>query len=231
MLEPELDVSGGKAERPILDQASPASPTAATPGSSSPTRPAQPHVDARRAADDPPHRRRRRPGHRRRENFDDSAPRGRMGRNVHLSIGHMQLERYGASFARAKASAVERGIWPLPKAPLGYSVTPRKHGGDGKLRPDPDAATVVAAPSSCAPPGSRGRDRRPARRLPQAGEDRRNRVYLGEINYGERATRRARAARRPRALRGRTARPPAPRAGPPGALLAGSCAAPAASGA
>jgi DNA invertase Pin-like site-specific DNA recombinase len=66
------------------------------------------------------------------QNFDPGTPEGRWGRNIWLSTTHMQLERYGANFRRAKASAVERGVWPLPKAPIGYTVHHRKHGGDGR---------------------------------------------------------------------------------------------------
>jgi DNA invertase Pin-like site-specific DNA recombinase len=72
------------------------------------------------------------------ENFDAETPEGEMARNVLLSLGNMQLKRYRAQFNAAKRSAVERGIWPFPKAPVGYLVHHRKDRGDGHLRPDPD---------------------------------------------------------------------------------------------
>jgi site-specific DNA recombinase len=46
------------------------------------------------------------------ENFDAGTPEGRLVRNMFLSIGEMQRERYGGKIAASKRSAVERGIWP-----------------------------------------------------------------------------------------------------------------------
>ena len=70
------------------------------------------------------------------ENFDHATPEGRMARNVLLSLGEMQLDRYRNQFEDAKASAVERGIWPAPIAPVGYTVKRRRDGGAGKLTVD-----------------------------------------------------------------------------------------------
>jgi DNA invertase Pin-like site-specific DNA recombinase len=77
------------------------------------------------------------------ENFDVSTPEGAMSREVMLSLANMQLKRYSLAFAAAKARAVAAGIWPAPKAPIGYKVTPRKQDGDGRLQRDPRAAPRV----------------------------------------------------------------------------------------
>jgi DNA invertase Pin-like site-specific DNA recombinase len=118
------------------------------------------------------------------QNFDVSTPEGRWARNLWLSTTRMQWERHQMQFRAAKRSAVERGIWPLPAPPTGYEVQARRHGGDGKLRP-----------------GKRAKDVRRIFELRAAGRSnshiaRRfdispstvhkivtNRVYLGEINY------------------------------------------------
>jgi DNA invertase Pin-like site-specific DNA recombinase len=101
------------------------------------------------------------------QNFDPGTPEGRWGRNIWLSTTHMQLERYGANFRRAKASSVERGVWPLPIAPLGYSVTRRRDGGDGILRPTRRAAGRRGVPDARRREAA-VRDRRPPRRRPVA---------------------------------------------------------------
>lgn len=116
------------------------------------------------------------------ENFDDSTPEGRMGRNVFLSMAEMQLDRYKAQFARAKQQAVERGIWPVPTVPLGY-----RRRDDRRLEPDPrNAKRVVAAFEARA-------DGKPWSEvakvlgvgLSTAGKIIRNRAYVGEIRIGE----------------------------------------------
>lgn len=115
------------------------------------------------------------------ENFDADTPEGRMGRNVFLAMGDMQLGRYKQQFRNAKAQAVRRGIWPVPVAPIGYEKGP-----DRRLRPNTDAPRVVRAFELRA-----GGSSWPAlaRRLDMGLTSVRkvvmNRVYLGEIHMGE----------------------------------------------
>jgi DNA invertase Pin-like site-specific DNA recombinase len=121
------------------------------------------------------------------QNFDAATPEGRWGRNIWLSTTHMQLERYGANFRRAKASAVERGVWPFPKAPIGYTVHHRKHGGDGRLRIDPENAGRVRRAfelRAAGAPWSRVADELGGAST-TAGKVIRNRAYLGEVVLGD----------------------------------------------
>jgi DNA invertase Pin-like site-specific DNA recombinase len=116
------------------------------------------------------------------ENFDASTPEGRLSRNMFLSLAQMQLDRYKLQFRVAKAQAVARGIWPVPRVPVGY----RKR-TDRTLEPDPATAPAVvrafearAAGESWAKVGDVlgcGQT--------QAGKVVRNPVYLGRIVYGE----------------------------------------------
>jgi DNA invertase Pin-like site-specific DNA recombinase len=119
------------------------------------------------------------------ENFDATTPEGKLGRTMILAMAEMQLDRYKAQFAAAKTNAVARGIWPLHVAPIGYTVTARKHGGDGRLHVDQDAAAKVRRAFELRSTGhSWG-----AIADELGGAPRRwqkvvsNRVYLGEINY------------------------------------------------
>lgn len=181
MLDPELDVSGGKAERPILDQAI----RAISEGTYAGIIVAQLDRLSRMGILDSLKMIRRIEDAGGKviavaENFDDSTPEGRMSRNVHLSIGNMQLERYGESFARSKASAVERGVWPLPVVPAGYRKDPKTR----KLTPSPDARKVrrmfelrARGASWAQIADTIGGSPRTARKIVT------NRVYLGEIIY------------------------------------------------
>ena len=74
------------------------------------------------------------------ENFDASTPEGEMGRNVMLSMNRMQLRRYQAAFEQARKQAVARAIWPAAHVPLGY----RKR-EDRRLEPDERADDVRRA--------------------------------------------------------------------------------------
>lgn len=121
------------------------------------------------------------------ESFDAATPEGRMGRNVFLSMAQMQLERYRLQFASAKARAVREGIWPTSRAPLGYTVKPRKHGGDGKLYVDPKTAPRVKHAFEMA---ARGEPWSAIARYLGVGISTaqklvRRRTYLGETNLGE----------------------------------------------
>jgi site-specific DNA recombinase len=72
------------------------------------------------------------------ENFDAGTPEGRMSRNIILSMGEMQLDRYRESFDRAKGDAVGRGIHISGRVPLGY-----RRRADRILEPDPRTAPAV----------------------------------------------------------------------------------------
>lgn len=185
MLDPELDVSGGKAIRPILEQIVDGIETKRYAGvivADIDRLSRLSLVDALQLIE-------RVEGAGGQvisvaQNFDPGTPEGRWGRNIWLSTTHMQLERYGAAFRRAKVSSVERGVWPLPVAPVGYSVVRRRDGGDGRLHPNEDAPRVVEAfrMRAASKPLTAIADHLSMGRT-SAGKVIRNRVYLGEINY------------------------------------------------
>src|SRR5262249_37889339 len=147
MLEPELDVSGGKVERPILDAAI----KQVERGEAKGIIVAQLDRLSRLSLADVHKVIERIEAANGRviavaENFDASTPEGEWTRDVFLGMGRMQLRRYSAQFAAAKAKAVKEGIWPTRMPPRGYKVKHRKHGGDGRLQVDqPEAAKVVKA--------------------------------------------------------------------------------------
>jgi DNA invertase Pin-like site-specific DNA recombinase len=118
-----------------------------------------------------------------RENFDTTVPEGAMARDVFLSMSRMQLARQKLYVRASKKRAVENGIWPMSRANLGYTVTRRKHGGDGKLKPDPETKGLVVAGFEAR---ARGMSWAEVARIigcgiTQAGRIVSNRVYLGEI--------------------------------------------------
>jgi site-specific DNA recombinase len=114
------------------------------------------------------------------ESFDDSTPEGRMGRNVMLALGEMQLDRYRAQFAAAKEQAVRRGIWPVPRAPRGYVIGSERH-----LVPGPQAPRVLRAFESRAGGNAWSVVAQIlGSGVSGAGKTIRNRAYLGEINLG-----------------------------------------------
>jgi DNA invertase Pin-like site-specific DNA recombinase len=141
MLEPELDVSGGKVERPILSGAIEGVEDGRFAGIIVAQLDRLSRMDIADALQTI--RRIENAGGEViavAENFDAGTPEGRMARNVILAMGEMQLDRYRAQFDAAKRSAVARGIWPTPKPPLGY-----KRGPDRRLVPDRQAGAVVRA--------------------------------------------------------------------------------------
>jgi DNA invertase Pin-like site-specific DNA recombinase len=113
----------------------------------------------------------------------DETPEGQFKRDIFLSMANLTLNRAKAGFAAAKRQAVERGYWPTNTAPLGYMIEHRKHGGDGTLRPDPAtrhlpklAMEMRAMGRSWAEIGRAiGRGPTGARKVVA------NRTYLGEI--------------------------------------------------
>jgi len=115
------------------------------------------------------------------ENFDASTPEGRLSRNLFLSMAQMQLDRYKLQFAAAKAQAVTRGIWPISHVPVGY----RKR-TDRTLEPDPDTAPKIVAAfeaRGAGQPWSEVCDILDCG-LSQASKVVHNPVYLGRIIYG-----------------------------------------------
>jgi DNA invertase Pin-like site-specific DNA recombinase len=110
------------------------------------------------------------------ENFDDATPEGRMGRNVMLALGEMQLDRVRLGFEQARRQAVERGIWPAPYVPLGYRRGPER-------RLVPDGPSVVRRAFEARAAGEPWtKVGRILGRGPQGAQILiRNRVYLGEV--------------------------------------------------
>lgn len=116
------------------------------------------------------------------ENVDPTTPEGRMARNMFLSLAAMQRERHAEQIAQAKERAVRHGIWPMSRIPPGYVK-----GEDRKLRFGPDAPKVRAAFRCRASGGSwrevgqilNGVAPSTARKIIQ------NRTYLGEITVGD----------------------------------------------
>lgn len=179
MLEPELDVSGAKVERPILGAAIARIESGEAEGIIVATLDRLSRMsitDALRTIE-------RIEGAGGEviavaENFDPTTPEGRMVRNIHLSIGEAQRERYAEHIRVAKRQAVERGIWPVHVTPRGYAK-----GRDRRLIPDPREAPKVrrafelraggASWSQVADVLGSG--------ISGAGKTIRNRVYLGEV--------------------------------------------------
>lgn len=120
------------------------------------------------------------------ENVDAGTPEGRLARNVFLSFAAMYRERTSESFQSSKENALRQGRWSHPKVPLGYKVTRVKDGGDGVLKVDKPAAKRVRKAFEMRAAGasfiklSELLDRNPA----GARQIIRNRVYLGELHYG-----------------------------------------------
>lgn len=113
------------------------------------------------------------------ENFDATTPEGEMARNMFLSVNHMYWRRARLGFANAKRQAVERGIWPTATVPIGY-----RRGKDRRLVVVPSAAEKVRAAFEARATGASyaaiGR-RFLSRGSSGARKVITNRVYLGEV--------------------------------------------------
>lgn len=179
MMEPELDVSGGRSDRPILNEVIHGIEQGRFAGVIVAQLDRLSRLDLLDALQ--VIRRIEELGGRAiavAENFDSSTPEGRMARNVHLSISDMYLSRSKIQFAQVKRRAVEHGIWPMPIVPFGY----RKR-EDRRLEPAPQTAPlVVEAFTMRAAGASIGQV---ADRLSAGDTGARkilsNRVYLGEV--------------------------------------------------
>jgi site-specific DNA recombinase len=111
------------------------------------------------------------------ENIDASTPEGDFARNFFLSMAKMERDRSSNEFARSKRHAVEAGIWPTNTPPIGY----RRGPGRG-LIPSDDAPRVLRAFEARAGGASWGNvgeilGRGPSGAAKVVG----NRVYLGEL--------------------------------------------------
>lgn len=111
------------------------------------------------------------------ENVDPTTPEGRLARNMFLSFAELQREQYRRHITGAKRQAVERGIWPIHVVPKGYVK-----GADRHLHPGPDAPKVREAFAIRAKGGSWSKvaDHLGVG-ISGAGKIIRNRVYLGEV--------------------------------------------------
>lgn len=179
MLEPELDVSGGKVDRPVLDEAI----GRVTRGEARGVIVAQLDrlsrmdiVDALQTI-----RRIEAAGGKAiavAEDFDTTTPEGRMSRNMFLALGEMQLDRYRGQFRAAKRQAIERGIWPTRTVPIGYRL-----GRDRCLEPDPATRDKVVGAFEARAAGASWRQVGEILRRGPSGASRviANRVYLGEL--------------------------------------------------
>lgn len=115
------------------------------------------------------------------ENVDPTTPEGRMARNMFLSLAAMERERHAVQIAGAKERAVRLGIWPMSRIPPGYIK-----GKDRKLIPGPDRDRVRRAFEARAA----GKSWREIGQILEVGPTtaRRiiaNRIYLGEITVGD----------------------------------------------
>jgi DNA invertase Pin-like site-specific DNA recombinase len=183
MLEPELDVSGSTVERPVLEQAIQGVEGGRFAGI------IVAHIDrlSRMRMADAYATIERIEGAGGQviavaQNFDIGTPAGRMGRDVFLAMAKMQWDQYGEHFADVKRRAIERGIWVPPIVPLGY-----RKGTDRKLKPDPKPRRRIVAAFEARARGKSWREVADVLGvgLTTAHKLIRNRVYLGEIAFGE----------------------------------------------
>lgn len=178
-LDPELDVSGGRVERPVLDEAI----ARVERGEAAGIIVAQLDRLSRMDIVDALHVIRRIEAAGGEviavaENFDATTPEGRLGRNVFLALGEMQLDRYKLQFKAAKRQAVERGIWPTSRVPIGYRLDDDRH-----LEPDPRQAPRIAAAFRRRARGESWAELGRFLAMTPSGAGRviANRVYLGEV--------------------------------------------------
>ena len=114
------------------------------------------------------------------QNFDASTPEGEHVRNMWLSQARLQWRRYADGFARSKAQAVARGIWPCPVVPFGY-----RKGRDRRLAPKSRQRGRVLRGFEARAAGKSWREVATAMGVGESAAQKiiRNRVYLGEIHY------------------------------------------------
>jgi DNA invertase Pin-like site-specific DNA recombinase len=182
VLEPELNVSGGKLERPILERAVEGIERGRYRGlvvaylsraSRSLKHTLEIYERVERAGGQVVAIG---------ENIDTTTANGRLNRNMHASIAEHQREQHVERFAELRESATRRGVWQRRQLPTGYAKDQRTR----KLIPGPRADEVRAA--------FRARARGEsvvsiAERLGMTPSGVRqlvrNRVYLGELRVGD----------------------------------------------
>jgi DNA invertase Pin-like site-specific DNA recombinase len=122
--------------------------------------------------------------------IDSKTPQGRMQRNIHFSIDQAEREQKAEELDRVKADAIDRGVWTAPHVPIGYLKN-----DDRKLVVDPAASPVVAEAFRRRGAGASWREvaeyisvslDRPCSGSTAAAIVR-SRTYLGEARQGEHA--------------------------------------------
>ena len=73
------------------------------------------------------------------DGLDLSTPTGKLVLRIMFSMGEWELDRIRSNWESARSQAIARGVYTSGYPPFGYS-----RGADGRLRPDPQAAPVVA---------------------------------------------------------------------------------------
>lgn len=112
------------------------------------------------------------------EDWDTTTPEGEMARNMMLSMANMMWRRYSNQLAGAKEQAVVRGIWPMPVVPIGYRLDADRH-----LERDPATAPIVRRAFEARAANLSMRDVGQILNRSPSGARAviKNRVYLGEI--------------------------------------------------
>jgi DNA invertase Pin-like site-specific DNA recombinase len=127
------------------------------------------------------------------EQLDPSTPEGRFARDVFLGVARMQWEKYEQGWEKAKANAIELGIPVNSRPAVGYRAR-----ADRRLEPDPRTAPVVREVFERRAQGDGPQAlgdflKRSHVKTSQGSRDwtkeavynlLRNRVYLGELAYG-----------------------------------------------
>lgn len=72
------------------------------------------------------------------DGIDISTPTGRLVSRILFAVGEWELERVRTNWDSARSRAVQRGVYICRRAPIGYSK-----GEDGRLRIDPVTAPIV----------------------------------------------------------------------------------------
>ena len=143
MLPPELDVSGSKIDRPILDQAIERIEQGDAEGLITLN-----WKRLSRAGHAATYKTLERLGPRLiviEDNYKAGENNSDLIRDIRLAIARDDLETIKQQFVRVKTRSVREGIWPISKVPMGYSCTRKKDGGDGKLYTSEDAKKVRKA--------------------------------------------------------------------------------------
>jgi site-specific DNA recombinase len=73
------------------------------------------------------------------DGFDSSTPMGRFARDLLIRLAELELDRIRENWDTAQCRAVARGVHVASRIPTGYA---RRE--DGRLEPDPQAASVIA---------------------------------------------------------------------------------------